>query len=376
MRDVPFFMPDIDGSELKEIEEVLNGEDSKIAKLEEAFENFLPASYAITTSSGTSALHLAMCALDLKRGDKILCPVNAFPSLPEVVRHFDAEPIFIDIDMDDFNIDLEQLENFLLRNRSKKLKAILMSHIAGQSTDLKKLYEISHKFNIKVVEDASQALGLKSGKRYVGAMNADITVFSFSPHLTNSMASGGIFVTNNQELANRAKLLRNHAIVTNGYDKYGSIDYVYNVVDIGCKYDMSELNAAFSLAQFNKLEENIKRRKEIAQFYDKELKSVRHILTPVKKREHIYYLYIIKVDKNRDDFARQLKKRGVAVGLHYIPLHLLTYYKQKYGLKVNDYPNALRNYQQILSIPIYPKMSDEDCQYVVTQIKEVAETRV
>jgi perosamine synthetase len=376
MREVAFFVPDIDSSELKEIEEVLNSEDSKIIKLEEAFEKFIPSSYAIATSSGTSALHLAMCALDLKRGDKVICSVNAFPSIPEVVRHFDAEPIFIDIDGDDFNINLDELESFLSKNSSKKLKAIIVNHVAGQTTNLDRLYEIAKQFDIKVIEDGSQALGLTFNKKNIGALKADVTTFSFSPHLTNSIANGGMFITNNEELATRAKLLRNHAIVTNGYDKYGNIDYVYDVIDIGCKYDMSELSAAFSLAQFKKLQSNITKREEIAKIYNKELKDVPHISIPIKKREHIYYLYIIKIDKNRDDFARKLKERGIAVGLHYIPLHLLSYYKTKYSLKVNDFPTALKNYQQILSIPIYAKMSNEDIEYVIKHIREIAKNRV
>ncbi len=376
MKDVPFFIPDIDKTELKEIEETLSGTDSKIEKLEEAFKKFIPSTYAIATSSGTSALHLAMCALDLKRGDKILCSVNAFPSIPEVVRHFDAEPIFLDIDMDDFNINLDELEKYLVKNSSKKLKAVIINHIAGQSIDLARVYKLAKEFNLRIIEDASEGLGLTFNKKNIGALSSDITIFSFSPHLTNSISSGGMFVTNDEELATRAKLLRNHAIVTDGYDKYGNVDYIYDVIDIGCKYDMNELNAAFALAQFQKLKANIKRREEIAKIYNNSLKNIQHITIPIKKQEHIYYLYILKIDTNRDEFARKLKEKGVGVGLHYIPLHLLTYYKSKYSLKVNDFPNALRNYYQILSIPIYAKMTNEDAEYVVKQIKEIAKAKV
>lgn len=377
MQNVPFFIPDVDDTELNEIKNVLtNSEESKIEELEDRFSKYLPISNAIATSSGTSALHLAMCSLDLKRGDKVICPVNAFPAIPEVVRHFDAEPIFVDIDIDDFNINLDALESLLSRNKSKKLKAIIVSHIAGQPTDLERLYKIGKAYNIKIVEDASQMLGGTYNDKNIGSAGGDMTVFSFSPHLSNSISNGGMLTTNNQDLAERSRLLRNHAIVTNGYDRHGNLDYVYDVVDIGCKYDISELNAAFSIAQFSKLDKTIARRAEIAEYYNKELADVNHITTPVRKREHLYYLYIIKIDKNRDDFARKLKEKGVAVGLHYIPLHLLSYYKNKYELKVNDYPNALKNYQQILSIPIYAKLSDTQAEYVVKTIKEIAKNRV
>ncbi len=376
-KEIPFYIPDIGDKELEEIKEVLSlSSESKIEKLEKDFAKYVGSEFALTTSSGTGALHLSMTAIDLKRGDKIICSVNAFPNVPEVVRHFDAEPIFADIDIDDFNIDLDALEEILSKNRSKKLKGAIINHVGGQPTDLDRLYEIAQKYNILIIEDASEALGATYNGQRIGSTGADITTFSFNPHLRESVSNGGMLVTDNEELNDRAKLLRNHAIVSQEWNKDGSLGYIYDVVDIGLKYDMSELEAAFNHAQLQKVDKAIKRRQEIAKIYDKELEGTPHITLPVKKREHTYQLYIIKIDKNRDSFARELVKRGVYVGLHYIPLHLLNYYKQKYNLRVNDFPNALRNYQQILSIPIHAKMSDEDVYYVIEQIKEVAKTRV
>lgn len=376
MKNIPFFVPDIDENELNEIKSALqNPEISKVTELEEKFADSLPTINAIATSSGTSALHLAMCSLDLKRGDKVICSVNAFPSIPEVVRHFDAEPIFMDVDLGDFNINLDALENTLSRNRSKKLKAIIVNHIAGQTTDLQRLYQLAKNHGVRIIEDASQCLGGKIGNKNIGATGGDISIFSFSPYLNSTISNGGMLVTNNEELANRSRLLRNHAIVSTT-DKYGSLDYIYDVVDIGCKYDLSELNAAFSIAQLAKVEKTNKRRLEIAEYYNKELKGVHHVAMPERRREHLYYLYIVKIDKNRDDFARKLRERGISVGLHYIPLHLLSYYKVKYDLKVNDFPNALKNYQQILSIPIYAKLQDSDVEYIAKSIKEIAKSRI
>ncbi|BBG65582.1 UDP-4-amino-4-deoxy-L-arabinose--oxoglutarate aminotransferase [Hydrogenimonas sp.] len=372
-RKIPFYKPDIGQAEKAQIEEVLELEElQKAEELEEAFLKRTGASYAISTNSGTSALHLSMCAMDLKRGDKIICSVNSFPSVPEVVRHFDAEPIFVDIDPEDFNIDLDAFEKVLEENISKKLKGAIINHVAGQPTDLDRLYKIAKRFNIKIVEDASDALGGTYEGKPIGATGADITCFSFSPHMKNSVANAGVMLCEDETLYNRGMLLRNHAIESSGWDKYGNLEYIYDVVDIGWKYDISELDAAYALAQYGRLEKMIGRRKEIAKMYDEALEGVNHVSIPVRKRDHIYQLYIIKIDRNRDGFARELKDRGIHCGLHYIPLHLMSYYKQKYSLRVNDFQSALQTYQQVLSLPIYNNMTDAEVEYVCDMVKEVA----
>ena len=376
-REIPFFKPDIGNAERTQIDEVLDLEgEGKIEALEEAFVKKTGASYAVSTNSGTSALHLSMCAMDLKRGDKIICSVNSFPSVPEVVRHFDAEPIFVDIDPEDFNIDLDALEKVLEANSSKKLKGAIVTHIGGQPTDLKRLYEIAAHYGIRIVEDASDALGGTYDGKPIGATGADITCFSFSPHMKNSIANAGMLLCEEESLYERATLLRDHAIQSDGWDKYGNLEYMYDVVDIGCKYDISLLDAAYALAQYNRIDKMVARRQEIAKVYDKELSGVKHITLPVKKRDHIYQQYIVRIDRNRDGFARALKEKGVHTGLHYIPLHLLSYYKQKYGLRVNDFSQALQTYQQVLSLPIYHNMSDADVEYVCEAVKEVAAAHI
>ncbi len=377
MKEIPFYKPLIDARERTLINEVLDLEKAnKVETLEKEFIKYTGCGDAISTVNGTAAMHLAMCALDLKRGDKIICSVNAFPSIAEVVRHFDAEPIFVDIDKDDFNIDVNQLETLLKNNKAKKLKGAFISHIAGQPTDLKRIYELAKVYDIKIIEDATGALGGTYEGQKIGSLEADITVFRFNPQTNNSISSAGIMTTKDEELSKRAKLLRNHAIVGEGWDKFGNLGYVYDVVDIGLKYDLNELNAAFAIGQLEKNDAFIERRTEIAQMYNKELASCPHVSTPIKKRDHIYSQYIIKIDKNRDNFAKELKERGIYTSLHYIPIHLLSYYKQKYSLRVNDFPKALSNYQQILSLPIYASLSDKDVQYICDHIKEIAKNRV
>jgi dTDP-4-amino-4,6-dideoxygalactose transaminase len=374
MKEIPFYIPSIGTEEIDQIDEVFElKKESKIDEFEENIANFVGADYAIATSNGTAALYLAMSAMDLKRGDKILMSVNSFPNVPEVVRHFDAEPIFIDINMEDMNIDLDKFDEYLTQNKSKKLRGAIISFIAGQTPNLEKLYEITKKHGIVLVEDATNALGVTYKDDPIGSLSADMTVFSMNPsNGRSSVSNTGVIVTNNEQLATRAKLLRTHAITTT-YDDYGNLAYIYDVVDIGFKFDASELEAAFSLAQLKKTNKFIKRRKEIAKIYEQRLTGVKHITVPSYTQEHIFTQYIIKISRNRDAFARALKEEGVSTGLNFIPLHLLTYYKQKYGIKITTFPNALTSYQQILSLPMYPSLSDEDVNYVCDKVISIAE---
>ena len=356
------------------VSDVLDGEDvDQIALLEEEFSSYVDVKYALSTSHGTSALHLAMLALELKRGDKVVCSVNTLPSVPEVVRHFDAEPVFIDIEEDTYNINLDLLEAYLEDNKSKKLKAVIVSHIAGQSVDLDRLYSIAKIYDVKIVEDASDAFGVTYNGKKIGSTGADITCFDFSPHLKKNICNGGVLVTDNEEIITRAKLLSNHAI---NRDK-DTLEYIYDVVDIGYDYSLSELNGAYIRAQVKHQDKNIARQKEIAQAYSEAFENLEHVKIPESIDENdIYSLYIIKIDKNRDSFATELKNRGIETGLHYIPLHLQSYYKSKYSLRVNDFPVSLRTYQQVLSLPIYGEMSDEDVKFVIKSIKEIDKKRV
>ena len=374
MRNLPFCKYESSVEAHSNVSDVLDGEDlDQVAELESNFIDYIGCDYALATSHGTSALHLAMLALDLKRGDKIVCSVNAHPNVPEVVRHFDAEPVFIDIDAQTYNINLDKLEAYLEDNKSKKLKAVIVTHVAGQCTDLERLYNMGKIYNVKIVEDASEALGATYKGDKIGSTGADITCFNFSSHLKKNVCNGGMIVSNDEEIINRAKLLSSHAMTK----ELGSLEYIYDIVDIGFDYSMSQLDAAYIRAQIKEQDKNLQRVKEIAGTYSKALKSVDHITIPEAiSDEHPYSLYIIKVDKNRDSFALELKKEGVEVGLHYIPLHFLTYYKTKYALKINNFPIALTTYQQVMSLPIYPGMCDKDVAYTIEKVKSVSSTRV
>jgi dTDP-4-amino-4,6-dideoxygalactose transaminase len=374
MKDIPFYQASIGDEELGQLKSVLemNKSENKVLELEENLAKFVGAKYAISTCNATAAIHLALSAIKLKRGDKILMSVNSFVNIPEVVRHFDAEPLFIDINTDDMNIDVNKFEKALEENKTKKLRGAIITFVAGQTPDLNRIYDIAEKYGIILIEDATTALGVTYNEETVGSLRADMTIFSTNPSNGKySVSRSGIIVTNNEEIANRARLLRTHAITTT-YDDFGNLDYIYDVVDIGHKYDVSELDAAFSLAQLQKTNKFIKRRKEIAKIYIDRLEGIKHVTIPKHKDEHIFTHFIIKISRNRDAFARALKEKGIATGLNYIPLHLLSYYKTKYSIKITAFSSALTSYQQILSIPMYPGLTDEDVNYICDHIIEIA----
>lgn len=373
-KKIPIFRASVDNDELNQLKQVLDSKEflSKVVEFEENIEKFIGAKYAIATATSTAAIHLALSAIKLKRGDKILMSVNSFVNLPEVVRHFDAEPIFVDINPDDMNIDLDKFEEVLKENDSKKLRGAIITFVGGRTPDLERLYDIVEKYGIILIEDCRSSLGATYKGKKVGNLRADMTIFSTNPSISRyAVSRSGVIVTNNEEIASRAKLLRTHALTT-AYDSYGNLDYVYDVVDIGHKYDLSELDAAYAMAQLNKTEKFVKRRREIAALYTKRLSGVKHIEIPTYTDDNIFTQFIIKVSRNRDAFARALKERGVSTGLNYIPLHLLSYYKTKYSIKITAFPNALNNYQQILSLPIYASLTDDEANYVCDKVIEVA----
>ena len=190
------------------------------------------------------------------------------------------------------------------------------------------------------------------------------------------IVQGGMFVTDDETLYQRARLFRTHAISNEKGGSFNEVDYLYDVIDIGWKYDMSELNAAFCLAQFEKLDMSIERREVIAKRYMEQLKNLPHVRLPINGGEHIFRHFIVEIDKNRDHFARELKKEGISIGLHYIPLHFMTYYKQKYSLKVFDFPTALGVYQKVMSLPIYSSLDDEEVEYICEAVTKVARAHI
>jgi dTDP-4-amino-4,6-dideoxygalactose transaminase len=376
-KKIEFFKPSIQDNTKQYIDDVLTFSDNqKVEKLENSFREFIGCKYAVATSSGTAALHLAMCALDFKRGDKVICSINVFPSVPQAVRHFDAEPIFVDIESENYNIDLNKLEVALEKNQSKKLKAIIINHMAGHVLDLEKIYALAKQYKVKIIEDASTAMGAEHNGEYIGNTGADITIFSFAPHLCSSLVNAGMLVTNDEKTFNRADLLAFHGMKGKNRDEFGNVNYIYDVVDIGWKYDLGQLEAAYCLADFESLTKRLIRRQQISKKYNELLADTKHVKLPSLRHGDVVTQYIVEIDKNRDFFVNALKKEGVEISVHYMPLHLTEYYKQKYSMKVFDYSVALGCFQRVMSLPMYASLTDEEVIRVCDAVKKVAAAHI
>lgn len=361
--NIAFFKPFVDESEPKLIAQALKDENF-IEKLELEVAQYFGVKHVISTNNSTAAKHLALCAMEIKRGDKILCPVNSFVSTPEVIRYFDAEPIFVDCDKDDFCLDPNALEHAIKANQSKKLKAVFVTHIAGLSADMDAIRSLCAKYELKIINDST--LGVKYNGRLIGKDDF-ISCFGLQAQSKGAISAAGLIITNDDEIAQKAKILRSHAMI-----RKEDLSYIYDVEKIGQRYDLSALCAAFSLAQFRKLETIIKAQQEIAAKYNKFFEKMPHIKIPKASKEHIYSQYIIKIDRNRDNFAKNIIENGIEVSLHYIPLHLLSYYRNKYNYKIIDFPNALGAYSQVLSLPIYPSLKDEQIDYICSTLRRIA----
>lgn len=368
MKEISCFLNSINEYDKEFLIKSLNNDENIIQILEDRIKKLYGGADIVLTNNHTAAHHLALCALDLKRGDKVLCSVNSFPNIAQSIRFFDAEPIFLDIELDSFNIDLVYLEKALIKHNHKKLRAIVVNHIAGKAAKLDEIKELCKKYDVEVINDCGFALGMKYKDELVGT-NELISSFSFNAMGKDPIFAGGFLVINNNEIYKRAKLLNNNAITQNAWGNDGNLGYFYDVTDIGHEYEITRVCAALALSKFNYYKEHMKRRKEIAKIYNSELSGLKHIKLPLADDEHIFTRYIIKIDKNRDNFAKKLKELGINTSVHYIPINFLTYYKQKYSLKITDFPNALANYAQILSIPIHPNLSNDDVLRVCEAIR-------
>jgi len=360
---VPFYKPTFINSISK-----INSEnfetivENAVDRIEKRFKKLARREFSLSVNNPSTAIHLAFCSLDLKRGDKVICPINAYADIPEAIRQFDSEPIFTNIEKKSYHMDIDSFKELVDRNKSKKLRAVVVSHFAGLTQNIDEIIRVAKENKLIVIEDFSDNPIFDDSVEVKG----DIALFSLNYKLDNTL-KGAMLTFKGKKEFDRAKLVREHGLVEVNRD----VSYLYDIVDIGCDFRLDSLNAYLLNELLVKRAELLKNKKEIVDIYFKELENLSHVELPIKSKEHKYSYFIIEIDKNRDAFARELKSMGIEVGLHYIPLNFTSYYKKKYDLKVFSYPSALEAYQKVLSIPCYGKMSKDDAMYVCRAIKEV-----
>lgn len=380
---IPFALPDIGQEEIDEVVDSLkNGwltTGPKTKKFEEDFKAFLGCRHALAVNSGTSGLHLALEAIGLRPGDKVIVPVNTFTATAEVVRYFDADPVFCDIDAETFTIDILKLQEILEHHPEREnIKGIIPVHLAGQVCEMGPILKLARERGIFIIEDAAHAFPAKWNGNDVGILG-DITVFSFYPTKTLATAEGGMVVTNVDRFAERIKLMRQHGIDRDGWDRHFSSkpSWHYSVRAAGYKYNMNDLSASIGIHQLAKAERFLARRQEIAEIYRQELSNVEGLTLPsIRSKDdvHAYHLFIVKVEE-RDDFIDRMKEYGIGTSVHFIPLHLHPYWKDLYKHQDEDFPVALATFKQVVSLPIYTRLTNPEVSRIVTAIKKIMHER-
>ncbi|MDC1105291.1 DegT/DnrJ/EryC1/StrS family aminotransferase [Prolixibacteraceae bacterium] len=382
---VPFCKVVCDGNELKYITEVIESgwltTASKTATFEKLFADYVDATYACAVNSCTAALHLGLEALGVKRGDKVFVPSLTFTASAEVIRYMGADPVFLDICYDTKVITADILDAAI--NEHPDVKHLILVHYGGYPAPLlddesEGIIGICKRNEIKILEDAAHAFPTKIGEKYIGSIG-DITCFSFYANKTITSGEGGMLTTNDSEIFNRVKTMRLHGINRDVWDRFTSDkpSWEYDVVAPGFKYNMPDLTAAIGLAQLERAEEYRKSRQESAEYYFRHLSSVDAIDLPVvniPNENHAWHLFAIVLnDKSmisRNLFIEKLSEKGIGTSVHYKPVHLMTYYKQKYG-GVSDLSNTEKVWKGTVSLPLFPFMKEEELAYVCDVIKDI-----
>ena len=420
-RIIPYGHQSIDESDIAAVCSVFRSDwlttGPKVEEFEKAIADYVGAEYAVAVSNGTAALHCAMYALGIGPGDEVILPPMTFAATANCVVFQGGTPIFTDVDPDTLLIDPIKVEAVI----TEKTKAIIAVDYAGQPCDYDKLHEKADKHDLALVADGCHALGAEYKGKKVGSL-ADMTVFSFHPVKHITTGEGGMITTDDESLANRMRLFRNHGITreTQSAKRQAlssplhapcSMPFYYEMIDLGYNYRITDIQSALGLSQLKKLPGFLQRRGEIAAIYDEALADIPEIKplglradvlpakhyakrqAPTTKRntpssmpsanssmlhapssmlsKHVYHLYVIRLEGvDREKVFKSLRERGIGVNVHYIPVYLHPFYRNRFGIGPGHCPIAESAYESIISLPIFPGMSDEDVERIITYLKK------
>ena len=373
-----FGNPLIEQPEIDEVVDCLKsgwlGTGPKVKKFEEDFGAYKGTGFAVALNSCTAALHLAMKVVGIKRGDEVLVPTMTFAATANAVIHAGGIPIFVDCDQNTMNIDPREI----VKKITSKTKAIIPVHFAGRPCDMDAIMAIARKYDLKVIEDCAHAIEAEYKGKKVGTFG-DIGCFSFYVTKNIVTGEGGMAITNNEEYADKIKILALHGMSKDAWKRFSDEGYKhYQVVEAGFKYNMMDLQAAIGIHQLKRIGGYWKRREEIWNRYNDAFKNLPVFLpAPVElNTRHAYHLYTLLIDLDhakitRDKFLDEMTKKNIGVGVHYIALHLHPFYRKEFGYKKGDFPNAEWISERIVSIPLSPKLSDKDVDDVIEAVKTI-----
>lgn len=373
-----YALPSLTECEIQEVNEILNSlwwsRGQKCDEFERRFAEYVGAKYAVSVNSCTAALHLALKGYDIGKGDEVITTPMTFCSTINVIIHQGSTPVFCDIDETTGLIDTAEIEKHI----TDKTKAIIPVHYAGQACELDKIKDIANKYRLKVLDDAAHAVATTYKGQKIGGLT-EATSFSFYATKNLSTGEGGMLTTNDEGVYNRIKKLSLHGMDKNAFNRYkAGGSHEYDVSEIGYKYNMTDIAAGLGLCQLERLPTLQKKRKKLAEIYLSELAGIDGIdtLRQVEYGENAWHLFVIKLDPDklsitRDEFIAELSALNIGTSVHFKPVHMFSWYKE--NLPQNKpLIKAEGFYKNIISLPLYPSMSEEDAYYVMEGVRWIA----
>ena len=371
---IPYGRQSINEDDIRAVERVLRSgwltTGPEVVAFEEELASGVSAGHAVAVANGTAALHCAMFALGIKPGDEVIVPTMTFAATANCVAYMGGVPVFADILPDSLLIDPVDVR----RRVSDRTKAIIGMDHAGHPCDWDALGAIAKEYGLKLVDDACHALGAEYKGRPVGSL-ADVSVFSFHPVKHVATGEGGMVVTDDKALADRARLFRNHGISTDFRQREKAGSWQYEMIELGYNYRLTDIQCALGRSQYARISSFLERRRAIAARYDEQLESLSGVRAQAVSPDvsHAYHLYVILLDDeatSRDKLFNHMRKNGVGVNVHYSPVHLHPYYREKFTTAEGLCPVAEKACGQILSLPVFPDLTDEDQSVVIEVLRQ------
>jgi len=373
MHHIPYGRQWIDEDDIQAVVETLRSDylttGPKIVEFENTITSYVGAKYAVAVSNGTAALHVACLAAGIGEGDEVITSPITFVASANCVLYCGATPVFADIDPTTYNIDPKEIRKKI----TPRTKAIIPVHFTGQPCDMDEIHQIAKEYNLLVIEDAAHALGADYKGSRIGDLS-DMTILSFHPVKHITTGEGGMVITDDKYLYDRLCMFRSHGITRNKdlMEKYDGPWY-YQQIDLGFNYRITDIQCALGISQMKKLDQFVQRRIDIAKKYDKAFENMESIIIPKQQEgcHSSWHLYVIQVvGKDRRDVIERLLARNIGVNVHYIPVYTQPYY-QEHGYADVTCPNAELAYSRFISLPIYAKLTEEEQNYVIEQVKEI-----
>ena len=376
---INFHKPFVTDDEIREVVETVRSgwwtTGPKTIEFEKEFNYYIGSSYSLAVSSWTAAAHLALEAIGLQKGDEVIVPAMTFTATAEIVCYFNAKPVIVDVQKKSLNINPEEIEKAI----TKKTKAIIPVHFGGNPCDMSEIIELADRYNLKIIEDAAHALPSWYKDKLVGTIG-DITCFSFYVTKTLATGEGGMICTNDKEISERCSIMRLHGINKDAWKRYSNEgSWYYEVVAPGFKYNFTDIQAALGIAQLKKIDLMHLERKKIFEKYNQifshnELIQLYEYENDRRPSYHLYpiFLNLEQLKITRAQFIDELKKVGIGASVHFIPLYRHPYYKNTFGLEEKNYPVSEFMYPRIITLPIWPGMTDNQIYRVAESVNSIS----